>query len=951
MRGWKRKWLALALALCLLLPGGTALAQGEDEAAGPYIPFGEDVRGYDPAKDGYYALLPMQYETGTTEQGLRTLEKAYVPALVYEAHLYLSEDEIRSVLGLSLDKSGNTMRISAFERNLYLTVGRREGQFFAGDFLDTYVDVEMQLTAAPLEMGGKFYVPLRDLCILFDLGLHEEQIEGERFLTVYDPSEGVIDVLAYLYNNSASCKAAYVDANLPLLAADSALAQLAAKLLDGDPTAWAALLQASFGFSDAAYERLVRQLADELTMELLCVLPDEAHFLQQETVSEFSDVLNVLAVEADIGGNAAVDLDLMDAVFEARVASDPLVAANDPRWFSEALDKIDALTEQKEAIGRLSGGLDGAVTGVSTVLGMLGTAATYASVDELSSYGVGAIVGNKEFLTYSDAVVLDEIAAHAAWVHSSNAVEYSLYDYVSKNWGSWVLDGLSASVPAFKVLQLSSHLVPGIAQGVDATHSFQMSMLAIPLQSDVERLLLATMEYYPARRADEEGFKALTDAAYIYLKTCYLARNHAAGAFALSAAEQEAQQQQMDALLEKMAILSVNYGRTPENAYDKHYRLAEIADDADLIEAYAKLGYVRISGEVRARADDSPVEDAVCEVRNGAGEVCATFSGTPGGAYADLVLPLCGPGTCLPYEADLTLSAVLTFTSERVEGTGSISLRCPPGAVLDPAQTAYIGEEAGVAIASPLGVVSGELCAVTTRNIPEGAGIRELDLPVDAENGYYAASFAAYGGRIYFVEKQPGTSGDVPLRLCSCKLDGSDRAVLGDVSWDGMYFVIEDGVLTWQTVNYADWSTLYRSCDLESGEWSELAEPAGPLTRLIFRGYDLQGYDGNKTALEPAGEGAWTLYRAMRFDGGPGSLSISNVTVSESGETSVELVGEPGGIEGLMSLFAIHDGYAYVSAYEGNDGILYRLNLRDTNDLQEIARHPTAGGGDPFFNH
>ena len=78
---------------------------------------------------------------------------------------------------------------------------------------------------------------------------------------------------------------------------------------------------------------------------------------------------------------------------------------------------------------------------------------------------------------------------------------------------------------------------------------------------------------------------------------------------------------------------------------------------------------------------------------------------------------------------------------------------------------------------------------------------------------------AAYGGRIYFVEKRPGTSGDVPLRLCSCKLDGSDRAVLGDVSWDGMYFVIEDGVLTWQTVNYADWSTLYRSCDLESGEW------------------------------------------------------------------------------------------------------------------------------------
>lgn len=63
--------------------------------------------------------------------------------------------------------------------------------------------------------------------------------------------------------------------------------------------------------------------------------------------------------------------------------------------------------------------------------------------------------------------------------------------------------------------------------------------------------------------------------------------------------------------------------------------------------------------------------------------------------------------------------------------------------------------------------MSGELCAVTTRNIPEGAGIRELDLPVDAENGYYAASFAAYGGRIYFVEKRPGTSGDVPCAFAA----------------------------------------------------------------------------------------------------------------------------------------------------------------------------------------
>ena len=175
--------------------------------------------------------------------------------------------------------------------------------------------------------------------------------------------------------------------------------------------------------------------------------------------------------------------------------------------------------------------------------------------------------------------------------------------------------------------------------------------------------------------------------------------------------------------------------------------------------------------------------------------------------------------------------------------------------------------------------------------------------------------------------------------------------MLSDVGWDALYFVIEDGVLTCESVNFADWSTIYLSYDLESGEWTESDEPAGPLTRLIFRGYDIQGYDISKTAIESTGEGTWRLYRAMSFDGVPGSLSISDVTVSENGETQVELIGQPGAIKGLSHIFVVHDGYAYLSAYEKNDGILYRLNLNDTNDLQEVARHPTAGGGDVFFNH
>ena len=75
--------------------------------------------------------------------------------------------------------------------------------------------------------------------------------------------------------------------------------------------------------------------------------------------------------------------------------------------------------------------------------------------------------------------------------------------------------------------------------------------------------------------------------------------------------------------------------------------------------------------------------------------------------------------------------------------------------------------------------------------------------------------------------------------------------MLSDVSWDALYFIIEDGVLTCESVNYADWSTIYRCYDLESGEWTELDEPAGPLTRFIYRGYDIQGYDTSKRFWNP----------------------------------------------------------------------------------------------------
>ncbi len=948
MRSWKARMTALGLALCTLIActfsGETAAAAEAAEACAVRIPYGEDVSGYDPARDGYYGLLPVQYEEAQDDEGLKTMAKAYMPVLVSGGHLYIADRQIPSVLGLTVKKGDSTLLVSAYERHLALSSGQQKAYFFAGDYADCYEAVTLKLSAAPVYVDGTVWVPFQDLCILFELGMHQEKEGEDRFITVYDPNETVIDVLAFLYNDSGACKTAYTSGDLALLSGSSAAAQLAAKLLDGDATAWAALALSAFGFDEKGHELLLKQLADDLTVDLMCVIPDESMVIAEQSANYISDVMSLIQTEYDVGANAAVDMDLMDAVVEARISSGSLV--NDPRWFSEALDKIQVLTEQKKALAALNTGLDNVLTGVKTVFGMLQTAATYASVDEISQGGVGAICANRAALTDSSPIVLDEIESYAAFMRSGE-VNYSLYDYVAKNVGSWVLDGISASCPVFKLMQLAAHLVPALSEGIDATHSFQISMLAIPLQNDVERILQAELKAYPARKAEGEQFKALSETAYIYLKTCYIARNQASSALGLSSDELSRQQGQMEFLLEKMAVLSVNYAIAPENIYSKAYRLEEI-DDSVLIDTYTKKMVLEVSGEVRKASDKSPVEDAHCEITDLKGNLCGIFDGTPGGQYQTLYLPVYQPAGCLPYERELAVSASLRFTSPTVDGEDTVQAQGVPGAGATSVETAYL-EAGGFAMASSLGEIDGTLYSVNTSYIHEDEGVQALKAPADEANDYYVAKFAYYGGKIYYVEKTPGTDDMVRFRLCRCEKDGSGRTVLvdnGDIDWSGLYFVIENDLITWSSYDFRTNTTSYRTYSIAEGKMTDAPSSAKPLTELV-----LGSYEQGAVRLAAQDDGTWALYQMMAGSGSEKALSYSLVTVDENGHTSTSGQEIKGHITGAMRIFALHNGYAYISAYEGNDGILYKVNLKDAKDIQEIGRHKTAGGGDAFFNY
>lgn len=97
---------AFATTLCMLLPSAQpgkarafavpASAEGQKTVN---IPYGEDISAYNPEQDGYYGLLPVQYEKAQDDAGLKTMEKVYMPVLVSEGHLYISDSEMQSVLG------------------------------------------------------------------------------------------------------------------------------------------------------------------------------------------------------------------------------------------------------------------------------------------------------------------------------------------------------------------------------------------------------------------------------------------------------------------------------------------------------------------------------------------------------------------------------------------------------------------------------------------------------------------------------------------------------------------------------------------------------------------------------------------------------------------------------------------------------------------------------------
>lgn len=966
MRSITKKIMAIMLLLALtastIIPANTATAASgsRTQPISVNIPIGEDVSAYDPETDGYYGYLPVKYEVGQLEDGEKLTELALVPVLVAGGHLFISDDDIEGVLGLSVKKGGSTRLIYAYERSLALSCGTTEAQFFLGaDFWnDTFDSVSIELSAAPVFYNDKVWVPFQDLAIMFDLGMHTETIDGEAFVTVHDPVETVIDVLSYLYYNSSDLMTAYESDHLSLMSGAAAAAQIAAKMLDGDATAWGAVALSAIGKEEEAKEKLVRQIADDLTVDLMVALPDETVKAAKKASEGASDLTNFAVTCIGIGADVSVDLDLSAAEKALDEAGKLVVTANDTQWYKEALERLNSMKMEKDRISGLGDHMGTAVNTLSALVGILSTMVTYASVDDISANGIDTIRANKDYLNYTDGIVLDEITEYAEYMRSG-MVEYSVSDYVRKNFGGWILEGLTASCPAFSLVRLSSHLVPFMADGVEATHSFQVSMLSIPLQSDTERVLQAVLKKYKPRNFDSEGLRYMMDAAYMYLKTCYISKNTATTALYMDETELEPHKEQMEFMLEKMAILSSNYNfEIPhENLYDKYSRLLKM-DDTAIIDRCVKPLYLNVSGQVLKEADESPVDDAHCAVYDMENKKLGFFDGTPGGKYANIYVPTLEPAGRIAYVSDYRASVSLEFTSPTVDGEDAVKAAGEPGGSVS-APTAYLGS-GGFASASVMGVIDGELYSLRTQYIDESEGIKLLDIFDDGDE-YNTASFAYCGGKIYYCEKTSGTS-DCIFRIGVCEKDGSNKRILiqgtsesdSYLRWGAIDFYVEDNHISWsESVSGFQMPELV-TYNIKTGEISTDGSADVPLTRLAFELIETEAASyGAEVKVSENEDGTWTLWQLCdTYKSEKPFKAYTAEKEEETKEVRIVSTADYGYLYKPSGLFAAYDGYVYVSTYENNDGILCKVKVGDPNNqMIEIGRHRTAGGGDPFFNY
>ncbi len=679
----KKKALLKILSLvlvCAMLLGVVPVRAAADDLN---IPLRESLKGYDPEKDGYYALLPLSFQSymgqPVTEEEPLEMTDVYLPVLVHKSKVYARLEDFCEISDVIAEEKGNGYCLSIFNRRLFILPDDTAAIFELGEpdkKGQSFLSVSIELGAAPFSYQDEFWVPLVDLSIVFDLMPTVQQIDSQKRVTLFKPRRDAMDALADLYVHADDWR---FDFNINAGGGVANTSSKAVTYLDGlfraDPTSWKILaktltLSDLWSDWDSTKEDWEQKLTKDLAESLVMAGYDEAATCIDLSSSISSEVLT-LAIK---GGEKYID-------FIGENASDILFGllkeGYDLPRVKQAAQLIGQLEspENKVFLEKLSKGSETGLNLLSGLLGIVCNVCSYTQRDKIAGNGL------KDFLyeinnshKYMTDASYEQLLKWSGELDKT-VMEYSLGKYVRENWFSQTMSALSGDFPYFLGYQLASYLIPGRMKGLEATKSFQLSTIALPLEEEVRDVFLKYIKGFNPASASAKQIAEAMNLAYFYLKSCYTATKLGLQSITDKNYDKSFLEQRCQRILKEAAFFSsavTEDGAALIGNYNARFKLIKGMNTDRLQEELIPL-YMKVKGEVREIRTEIPVEDAHIEILCGE-DSCGYFDETPDGAY-ELTVPLPlpeGMPELAPEALEKTLE--LTFSSPTVAGEDTVDL-------------------------------------------------------------------------------------------------------------------------------------------------------------------------------------------------------------------------------------------------------------------------------------
>ena len=654
-----RRLLAALVAVCLLA-GIAPAALAED---GPNIPYGKDLSGYDPNRDGYYGYIPVCVVSGEGQANAR------LPVLVYGERVYVDPDCLGLLFtDVVVDADEDDVLIMTDTRRLEMAAGDLSAQFIISSRFDTdsiLSKTSVRLSGAPCRSNERLWVPLSDTLGLLSIDYVVLYATGlGRALVLYAPRRRAIDVLADLRSAAGLSQYWYefpeTDRFTELCLLFSAGLSLSVdRAMSFDITK---IIRQASGTNIAPFLDIVAGTSQEELFELTSQYFDE----MGEVFPLANEVLSIEAcapVIDDLLGTAmaGISATVIGASYaDAYTRRDELAI--------RSLETFSALSRAESMTGRMKSAFDSAVSNMRDMK-------TYATANMVEGSW-------QKFTDQIGQTLIDELGKRKLAGTAGALVEtFSLAGDISLAYNA--------------VSILLKGAFPGWKNKMDDMEAFEKAAYGYLLQTDARTLLEDTLDTLSRGTIEAEDIDRGMLAAYLYMKTFAALSVTADRALGFDEKADYSPSYLVKQACADMSILSTAYDRDKLDSLTP----GEIARQAVTVGQYPFIRatvplYTRADGKVLKKDTEEPVEDAEVSFTFD-GHACGHVSGTPGGILGEVCVPLAIPGPNAVEFNDTDLLA--HFTSPSVDGKDTVAAAVNFSGGT-PLPTAYLGKRVEPAV-------------------------------------------------------------------------------------------------------------------------------------------------------------------------------------------------------------------------------------------------------------